>query len=50
MCTELSTSDAVVAKAWGYSDWAWCALSNEERAQLRDRVASAPALNTPKES
>ena len=37
--------DAVYRRAWGFSAWAWAALTDAERASYREHVTSAPMLD-----
>ena len=36
--------DAVYRRAWGFSVWAWAALTDAERVSYRDHITSAPML------
>jgi hypothetical protein len=38
----VTVQDGAIAEAWGYSIWAWTALTDAERADLRNRIMYAP--------
>jgi hypothetical protein len=42
---RVTVQDGVIAGAWGLSLMEWAALTNEQRRDLRNRVAYAPAAS-----
>ena len=42
----VTVQDGVIAEAWNLTPAQWAALTNSERADLRNRVIYAPNLHT----